>query len=251
MPRRHRSIFRASPSRRPTGSLAHGTFRPIPRRFAGRSRLNVRRCAIPAHLRLRDPIDRSSGLVGTINPDGVAALAQAGERGPHRVRQPAGSGDQLGESRTIATLQQLDDLRDLGSAARRDWGRRDAAIGPVNGCSWVGTGFGLRIDGDDRMVRASFRLSFGGPSLVDRDRLRTRGGQLERKSLSGFVVAPPDRPSRLRPYLLHKPGFEKLGYGPLGLGALWTCRRNQAVVIALRRGAEQHKLRVVAYDGHV
>ena len=44
---------------------------------------------------------------------------------------------------------------------------------------------------------------------------------------------------------------EKLGYGPLGLGALWTCRRNQAMIIALRRGAEQHKLRVVAYDGHV
>ena len=41
-------------------------------------------------------------------------------------------------------------------------------------------GFGLRIDGDDRMLRASFRLSFGGPSLVDRDRLRTSGGQLER-----------------------------------------------------------------------
>jgi hypothetical protein len=36
------------------------------------------------------------------------------------------------------------------------------------------------------MVRASFPLSFGGPSLVDRDRLRTRGGQLERISLSGF-----------------------------------------------------------------
>ena len=92
------------------------------------------------------------------------------------------------------------------------WPRR----APVNGCCWVGTGFGLRIDGDDRMVRASFRLSFGGPSLVDRDRLRTRCGQLERISLSGFVVAPPDRPSRLRPYLLHKPGFDKLGYGPLG-----------------------------------
>ena len=97
------------------------------------------------------------------------------------------------------------------------------------------------------MVRASFRLSFGGPSLVDRDRLRTRGGQLERISLSGFA----DRPSRLRPYLLLELGFEKLGYGPLGLGALWTCRQNQAVVIALRRGAEQHKLRVVAFDGHV
>ena len=101
------------------------------------------------------------------------------------------------------------------------------------------------------MVRASFRLSFGGPSLVDRDRLRTRGGQLQRISLSGFAVAPPDRPSRLRPYLLHEPGFEKLGYGPLGLAALWTCRRNQAMIIALRRGAEQHKSRVVAFDGHV
>src|SRR5271166_5271265 len=101
------------------------------------------------------------------------------------------------------------------------------------------------------MVRASFRLSMGGPSLVDRDRLRTRGGQLERISLPGFAIAPPDRRSRLCPCLLHEPGFEKLGYGPLGLGALWTCRRNQAVVIALRRSAEQHKLRVVAYDGHV
>ena len=88
------------------------------------------------------------------------------------------------------------------------------------------------------MVRAPFRLSSGGPSLVDRDRLRTRGGQLERISLSSFAVAPPDRPSSLRPYLLHEPGFEKPDYGPLGLGALWTCRRNQAMVIALRRGAE-------------
>ena len=117
-----------------TVALAHGTFRPIPRRFAGRCRLNTRRRAIPAHLRRLNPIDRSSRLVGPINPDGVAALAQAGERGPRRVRQPAGSGDQLGESRANATLQQLDDLRDLGSAARRDWGRRDAAIGPVSGC---------------------------------------------------------------------------------------------------------------------
>ena len=73
------------------------------------------------------------------------------------------------------------------------------------------------------MVRAPFRLSFRRPSLVNGDRLRAGCSQLERISLSGF----------LRPYLLHKPGFDKLGYGPLGLGALWTCRRNQAVVIAL------------------
>ena len=37
--------------------IAHGTFRPIPRRFAGRRRLNVRRRAIPAHLRRLNPID--------------------------------------------------------------------------------------------------------------------------------------------------------------------------------------------------
>jgi hypothetical protein len=50
------------------------------------------------------------------------------------------------------------------------------------------------------------------------------------------------RPSRLRPYLLHEPGFEKLGYGPLGLAALWTCRRNQAIswawsYVSFQRGA--------------
>ena len=41
------------------------------------------------------------------------------------------------------------------------------------------------------MVRASFRLSFGGPSLVDRDRLRTRGGflhdALEKPQRRGLV----------------------------------------------------------------
>ena len=53
--------------------------------------------AIAAHLRRLDPIDRSSRLVGPINPDGVAALAQTGERGSRRVRQPAGGGDKLVE----------------------------------------------------------------------------------------------------------------------------------------------------------
>src|SRR5271166_5314697 len=81
--------------------------------------------------------------------------------------------------------------------------------------------------------------------------LRAGGSQLERISLPGLAIAPPDRRSRLCPYLLYEPGFEKLGYGPLGLGALWTCRWNQAMIIALRRSAEQHKLRVVAYDRHV
>jgi len=111
MPRWRRPNFGASPSRRPTGSLVRGAPRPIRRRFASRRRLNVRRDAIVAHLRRVDPIDRSPRLVGPINPDGVAALAQAGERGPRRVRQPAGGGDKFGECRAIAALQQFDDLR--------------------------------------------------------------------------------------------------------------------------------------------
>src|SRR5271157_520598 len=97
----------------------------------------MRRGAIFLHFRRLDPIDRSSHLVGPINSDGVAALAQASERCPCRVRQPAGGDDKFGESRAIATLQQFDDLRDLGSTARRRWAPDDAAIWPVNGCRWV------------------------------------------------------------------------------------------------------------------
>ena len=62
---------------------------------------------------------------------------QAGERRPRRVRQPAGGGDKLGESRAIATLQQFDDLSDLGSAARRRRAQGVVAIWLVNGCYWV------------------------------------------------------------------------------------------------------------------
>src|SRR5271165_1889503 len=98
------------------------------------------------------------------------------------------------------------------------------------------------------MVRAPFPNAFRGRRLVNRDRLRAGGSQLERISLPGLAIAPPDRRSRLCPYLLYEPGFEKLGYGPLGLGALWTGRWNQAMIIALRRRAEQHKLRVVEFD---
>ena len=126
---------------------------------------------------------------------------------------------------------------------------------PLSGLSMAAAGSepGLAF-GSTEMIGWSGRRSASpseGPVSSTAIAFAPAAGQLQRKSLPGFVVAPPDRPSSLCPYLLHEPGFDKLGYGPLGLGALWTCRRNQAVVIALRRGAEQHKLRVVAYDGHV
>src|SRR5271166_1138143 len=84
------------------------------------------------------------------------------------------------------------------------------------------------------MVCRRNRPSFGRPGILDRDRLRAGGGKLERKSLPGLVVAPPDRRSRLCPYLLHEPGLEQLGYDLQGLAALRTRWRNQAMVIALR-----------------
>ena len=85
------------------------------------------------------------------------------------------------------------------------------------------------------MVCAPFRLSLGGRSLVNRNRLYACRGQLERISVPFLLVAPPNRRSRLRPDLLHDPSFEKLDYRPLGLAALRTCRRNQAMIVALRR----------------
>ena len=125
---------------------------------------------------------------------------------------------------------------------------------PLSGLSMAAAGSepGLAF-GSTEMIGWSGRRSASpseGPVSSTAIAFAPAAVQLERISLSGFAVAPPDRPSRLRPYLLHEPGFENFGYGPL-LGALWTCRRNQAMIIALRRGAEQHKLRVVAFDGHV
>src|SRR5271165_1085361 len=120
MPRRPGSLSAASPSRRPTGSLPRGALRSIRWRFASGRRLNVLCGAMFAQLRRLDPIDRSSRLVGPINTDGVAALAQASERGPHRVRQPAGGGDKLGESRAIAALPLITPSRGIGVWAGHD-----------------------------------------------------------------------------------------------------------------------------------
>src|ERR1700689_5064752 len=101
------------------------------------------------------------------------------------------------------------------------------------------------------MVCAPFRLSLGGRSRANRNRLYACRGQLEGISAPFLLVAPPNRRSGLRPYLLHELCFEKLGCGPLGLASLWTSRRDQAMILALRCAAEQHELRVVEFDGHV
>jgi hypothetical protein len=100
------------------------------------------------------------------------------------------------------------------------------------------------------MVCAPFRLSLEGRSLVNRNRPYACRGQLERISVPFLFVASPNRRSRLRPDLFHDPGFEKLDYRLLGVAALRTCRRNWAMIVAPRRSAQQHKLRVVEFDRH-
>ena len=88
------------------------------------------------------------------------------------------------------------------------------------------------------------------PLFVDRDRLRTRGGQLERKfcpvSSSRRQIGPP--PSPLSP---SQARLREAWLRASGPGRALNLAADQAMIIALRRGAEQHKLRVVAYDGHV
>jgi len=100
------------------------------------------------------------------------------------------------------------------------------------------------------MVCPPFHLSLGGRSLVNCNRVYACRGQLERISVSFLFVAPPNRRSRLRPDLLHDPSFEKPDDRLLGMAAFRTCRRDQAMIVALRRSAQQHKLCVVEFDGH-
>ena len=83
------------------------------------------------------------------------------------------------------------------------------------------------------MVHAPCLLAFKAGCVVDGDRFRAGGGQLERIGLPSLFAAPPDRRIPPCPYLLHEPDFEKLGDGPLGRAALGTRWRNQAMITGL------------------
>ena len=101
------------------------------------------------------------------------------------------------------------------------------------------------------MVCAPFRLSLGGRRLVNRNRLYACRGQLESISVPCLLVAPPNRRSPLALISFTIPASRSLTMALLDLAELRTCRRNQAMIVALRRSAQQHKLRIVDFDGHV
>ena len=180
--------------------------------------------------------------------DGVAALAQASEGGPRRVREPAGGGNKLGEIRAIATLQQFDDLRDLGSAARRRWCRGDVVVGlSMPAGSETGSGFGLTEIGWfarcspmlSEAVASSTAIAFAPEASVERIGLPDSSSRRQIGAPAFALIS------------FKSPASRSLATSVCALGALWTRWPNQAMIIALRRSAQQHKLRVVEFDGHV
>ena len=76
-----------------------------------------RRVAFDGEIRI-DAIERSSLIVGPIDRNRVAPLAQTGQRRARRVGKPACRGDQVVDARAIIPLEQFDDLRQFGAAAR-------------------------------------------------------------------------------------------------------------------------------------
>ena len=89
---------------------------------------------IAGHNYLPDPI-LGGGLFGQTTALGRAPLiVDIGHPAIRLYEQYFKNNPNLG--RSITTLQQFDDLRDLGSAARRRWCRGDVAVWPVYAC-WV------------------------------------------------------------------------------------------------------------------
>src|SRR5208337_2882523 len=103
-------------------------------------------------------------------------------------------------------------------------------------------------------LAGSRRRDPGGPfygfCIFDRDRLQSSRGQLQRVSLPGRIVAPPNVRARLGFDLLSQSRGDQLRCDLLGSGALQTRRSNNAAVFALRGGAEHDELRVGEFDGH-
>ena len=82
------------------------------------------------------------------------------------------------------------------------------------------------------------------------DRLEAGGGELEGQRLLGLFFPSPDGHVLPRPDLLHKAGVQKLGRRLLRCSTSGAGWRNQAMIVALRSGVEQHKLRIGEPDRH-
>ena len=86
-------------------------------------------------------------------------------------------------------------------------------------------------------------------SLLDGDGFQTGRRQFERVTLSS-VIAAPDRRSRFRLDLAGQTKLREFGADFAESRALDRCRRRQATVLALCRGAHHYKLCVGKFDTH-
>ena len=166
----------------------------------------------------------------------MPSLAQPGERRPCRVRQPSRS------------LSQIDMV---APSARRRSSITSASLLPSRGAATPpgrspssGPAQSLRL----RLRRLTV-LGRVLRSLLDGDGFQTGRRQFERVTLSS-VIAAPDRRSRFRLDLADQTKLREFGADFAESRALDRCRRRQATVLALCRGAHHHKLRVGKFDTH-
>jgi hypothetical protein len=138
---RRRRRFAASPSRRSTRSALPSAGRGLPPRPGLRSASVSGSGGRLGGVGPTGPnaIEQPALIIGPIDRNRVAAPAQAGQRRAHRMREPAGLGDQLAKARPAILPQQVNhpgELRTgagsrgrrgaLGLGARRVHGGQDA-----------------------------------------------------------------------------------------------------------------------------
>jgi hypothetical protein len=118
----------------------------------------------------RDSIDGISNA-GSFPDDGIAPLAQSGERRPRGVRQPSRRLGQLEDGRAIEPSKQVDHPRQLASFPG------DARLIVFVDATWIGDGLRSRARIERRRINWFNRLF---APLVDRDCFQACCRQFER-----------------------------------------------------------------------
>ena len=108
--------------------------------------------------------------------------------------------------------------------------------------------FGRRAPRRDVLSQVVYMPQFR--ALIDRDRVRPRGGQSQRIGQPGILIAPPDRRSRFRPDLLYEAGADQFASDLLRRGDFEVRRGDKIAIVALRSGAQHQELRLGELDGH-
>ena len=167
-------------------------------------------------------------------------MAEAGQRGSRGMGQPPRGGDQLIQPGALIALEQFDHARDLRALAGR-WQCRRGRCTPVRRRIRRHLHFRQILVRVRRNGRAGYGLRV---ALIGSDDLQSRVSQFQRIRLARFFVAPPGFHSGLRFDLARQAGCQKLGRDLLQRAGFQGLRRNEAAILALRRGGQNRELRV-------